>query len=99
MYTDYYLRFSDQEQATGVLYTTHPAVTDDDGNVLVEGYLTPNYANIDVLGVLYERNDDPEAEPVPLQGWHVNVRVLSGEESAILDQYAVNPTLPRRVWG
>jgi hypothetical protein len=98
MYTDYYLRFTDEPQANSVLYITHPAVTDDDGNVLAEGYLTPHYANIDVLGVLYERNDDPEAEPVPLDGWHVNVRVVPGEESAILDPYAVHPTLPRRVW-
>jgi hypothetical protein len=82
MYADYYLKFDSEADATAVLY---------DGE-------TARYVNIDVLGVLYERNDDPEAEPVPLQGWHVNVRVVPGEESAILDPYAVHPTLPRRVW-
>ena len=65
---DYYLAFPDQATADAVLYTTHDAVTDEQGNVTAEAYITPNYANIDTLGILYERQDDPEAEPVAISG-------------------------------
>jgi hypothetical protein len=96
---DYYLAFPDQAAADAVLYTTHDAVTDEEGNVTAEAYVTPNYANIDTLGVLYERQDDPEAEPVPLPGWHINIRLVDGEDAEALQAYEVHPTVPRRVWG
>jgi len=95
---DLYLAFPDQAAADAVLYTKHDAVTDEDGNVTAEAYVTPNYANIDTLGVLYERQDDPEAEPIPLPGWHINIRLMEGENAEILQSFQVNPTLPRRVW-
>jgi hypothetical protein len=96
---DYYLAFPDQTAADAVLYTTHDAVTDEEGNVTAEAYVTPNYANIDTLGVLYERQDDPEAEPIPLPGWHINIRLVEGEDAEALQAYEVHPTVPRRVWG
>jgi len=95
---DYYLAFPDQAAADAVLYTTHDAVTDEEGNVTAEAYVTPNYANIDTLGVLYERQDDPEAEPIPLPGWHINIRLVEGEDAEALQAYEVHPTVPRRVW-
>lgn len=95
---DLYLAFPDQAAADAVLYTTHDAVTDKDGNVTAEAYVTPNYANIDTLGVLYERQGDPEAKPIPLPGWHINIRLMEGENAEILQLFQVNPTLPRRVW-
>ena len=97
--TDLYLAFPDQATADAVLYTTHDAVTDEEGNVTAEAYVTPNYANIDTLGVLYERQDDPEAEPIPLPGWHINIRLVEGEDAEALQGFEVHPTLPRRVWG
>jgi hypothetical protein len=96
--TDLYLSFPDQATADAVLYTTHDAVTDEEGNVTAEAYVTPNYANIDTLGILYERQDDPEAEPVPIPGWHINIRLVDGENAAPLQEFEVHPTLPRRVW-
>lgn len=96
---DYYLAFPDQIAADAVLYTTHDAVTDEEGNVTTETYVTPNYANIDTLGVLYERQDDLEAEPVALSGWHINIRLVEGEDAEALQAFEVHPTLPRRVWG
>ena len=53
-----------------------------------------NYRNIDVLGVLY--TDD-----LPLDGWHVNVRVVDGEDGSKLESFKVNPEplTWRRVWG
>jgi hypothetical protein len=101
--TDLYLAFPDQAAADAVLYTTHDAVTDEDGNVTAEAYVTPNYANIDTLGVLYERQEvtDPDnpPEPIPLPGWHVNIRLVEGEDAEALQAFEVHPTLPRRVWG
>lgn len=96
--TDFYLAFPDQATADAVLYTVHDAVTDEDGNVTIEAYVTPNYANIDTLGILYERQDDPEAEPVPMPGWHINIRLVEGENAEPLQGFEVHPTLPRRVW-
>lgn len=108
--TDFYLKFASEEEANAVLYTVHPAVYEVDmetgaptDKVVSEEYTTPNYRNIDVLGVLYEKQEivDPEnpPEPVPLEGWHVNVRVVGDEDSAPLQPFAVVPTLPRRIWG
>jgi hypothetical protein len=64
-----------------------------------------NYKNIDVLGVLYEKQDivDPEnpPEPIPLEGWHVNVRVMPDENGEPLEAFKVNPEPMtwRRIWG
>jgi hypothetical protein len=104
MYQDFYTRFSDEATANAILYTTTPAVTDEQGNVTQEEYTTPNYINIDVLGVLYEQPPEPTPEdytPVPLEGWHVNVRVMPGEDASALEGYQVNPEPMtwRRVWG
>jgi hypothetical protein len=99
---DYYLAFPDQAAADAVLYTTHDAVTDEEGNVIAEAYVTPNYANIDTLGVLYERQEitDPDnpPEPIPLPGWHINIRLVDGEDAEALLNFAVTPATPMRVW-
>jgi hypothetical protein len=82
MYTNLYLCFADQAQADSILYTE----------------LTPNYVNIDTLGIIYERQDDPDVEPIPEEGWHINVRLLEDEDGAPLIPFQVYPTVPRRVW-
>lgn len=88
--TDYMLKFADEGEATAVLYTS-----DEEGN------LTPNYFAIDTLGTLYQKAPDPlpdPYDPVPLDGWYVNVR--NTEEAPELDAYVVTPppVVPRRVW-
>jgi len=143
MYTDLYLKFSNEAQATEVLYTEHllsykpvevtdnalashldtlplrdaqyDQVVDYNGKLymadedkwfelqdILYGY-NPKYQNIDVLGVLYEKQEIPDPEnpptPVPLDGWHVNVRVVEGEDPQPLEAFSVHPTLPRRIWG
>jgi len=80
---DYYLAFPTQAAADAVLYGAEDK---------------QNYANIDTLGILYERQDDSEAEPIPLEGWHINIRLIDGEDSEPLQAFKVHPTLPRRVW-
>ena len=67
------------------------------------GY-TANYANIDTIGVIYQPQDipDPEnpPEPVPYDGFFVNIRVVSGENAEPLMPYSIDPQpYPMRVWG
>ena len=100
--TDYYLKFASEDEAKAVLYTVTPAVLNEDGEVVSEEQVKPNYMNIDVLGTIYERPPEPtpeDYEPVALDGWHVNVRVVDGEDGEPLKAYAVVPANPRRIWG
>jgi len=50
-----------------------------------------NYANIDTIGVIYK---DEQAIP----GWHVNVRLVDGEDAEALKSFEVTPETPMRVW-
>jgi hypothetical protein len=102
--TDLYLAFPDQAAADAVLYTTHDAVTDEEGNVTAEAYVTPNYANIDTIGIIYKptgetTEQDGMAVPVmaPVEGYHVNVRVVD-EDAEALQAFEVHPATPMRVW-
>lgn len=98
MWTDLYLKFADEAQANSVLYTTD-TVLDEEGNVISET-VKPNYMNIDTIGVIYQPQEDPEVEPVPYDGWHVNVRVLATEDAAPLQPFSIDPQpYPMRVWG
>lgn len=103
---DYYLTFIDKAAADAVLYTIHDAVTDGEGNVTAEAYATPNYANIDTIGVIYkptgetiEQDDITMPVMAPIKGWHVNVRLVDGEDDKALQPFVVTPTAPVRVWG
>lgn len=82
---DLYLKFTDEAAATAVLYTED----------------RPNFANIDTVGTIYKPTGEVDAEGNPameaLEGWHVNVRIVD-EDADALNQYAVTPTMPVRVW-
>lgn len=85
---DLYLRFPDEATANSLLYSGEE----------------PNYHNIDVLGILTEGGQwDEEGNeiiaPTILDGWHVNVRLVDGEDAEPLLSYTVTPATPRRVWG
>lgn len=100
---DYYLSFPDEAAAKAVLYRIEGAVEADPENGIEarEGYEVANYANIDTIGVIYKPTGGTDEEPVmsPIPGWHVNVRLISGEDASALEPYAVTPTTPMRVWG
>jgi len=83
---DYYLAFPDEAAAIKVLYGAEDK---------------PNYANIDTIGVIYKPTGGTDDEPVmaPIKGWHVNVRLLAGEDDKPLQSFAVTPATPTRVWG
>ena len=98
-YGDLYLKFADEAEAMATLYTSHPEVVDEEGNVIAQAYVTPTYEgmSIDTIGVIYNvDNTDPE-NPIytPMDGWHVNTR---GPMPETLQAFAVIPTHPRRVW-
>jgi hypothetical protein len=101
---DFYLRFTDKEQADAVLYTKVPTTFNEEGEA-TEWMDKPNYDNINVIGTIYRptgtmlKNDEgmdyPEMKTI--EGYHVNIRNYT--EAPELEQYAVVPTIPQRVWG
>ena len=87
---DYFLKFNDEAQALSILFTSK------------DGEPRPNFANIDVVGVIQAAPPEPIPEgyaPASIPGWHVNVRLMPGEDAAALTPYSVIPTNPRRIWG
>jgi hypothetical protein len=105
MYIDKCLKFESEEQANNVLYTTHPAVLNEETQEIVsEEYITPNYQNIDIIGTIYNLDGIYDGEGNVIQeatkkdGWHVNVRLTQSEDGSVLEPFAVEPKQPRRVW-
>jgi hypothetical protein len=99
MYTDLYLKFTDEAEANAALFTEQTNVQDD----VVETVLVPKYAAVDVIGVLYAptgktiHNEELSyAEMAPIDGWHVNVRHT--EEAPELEAFRVFPQTPSRMW-
>ena len=109
MYTDYYLKFADKAEADSVLYTEVPVAWDNtnpESPVVTETEQRANYRNIDVLPLVvategsYDEEGNELTAPTYVDGYHVNVRALEGEDGSALNDYAVNPTpnTPARVW-
>jgi len=101
---DKYLSFPDEAAAKAVLYRIEGAVEATEDTEAVEGYEVPNYANIDTIGIIYKptgetTEQDGMAVPVmaPVDGWHVNVRVVD-EDAEALQAFEVHPATPLRVW-
>lgn len=89
--TDYYLKFNSEAEAKVVLYDVKTEVS--------------NYANIDTIGVIYkptgemlQGEDGTYPAMAPLEGWHVNVRVVA-EDATALEPFKITPTAPIRIWG
>jgi hypothetical protein len=102
---DYYLQFESESTAMAVLYTQVPTEWDTEGTPTATESRA-NYANIDVIGTIYKPTgevQDTDDGPVPLMetlpGYHVNVRVMLGEDHTALEPFAVTPSTPQRTWG
>jgi hypothetical protein len=102
---DKYLAFTDEAAAKAVLYRIEGAVEATEDTEAVEGYEVPNYANIDTIGIIYkptgemlQGEDGAYPEMAPIEGWHVNVRLV-GEDAEALEPFVVEPKTPVRVWG
>jgi hypothetical protein len=106
--TDLYLSFPDEAAAKAVLYRIEGAVEADPENGIeaIEGYEVANYTNIDTIGIIYKptgemlQGEDGEyPEMAPIEGWHVNIRLVDGEDADALEPFVVQPKSPVRVWG
>jgi hypothetical protein len=103
--TDLYLSFPDEAAAKAVLYRIEGAVEADPENGVEaqEGTEVANYANIDTIGIIYkptgETDEEGNPEMAPIEGWHVNVRLVDGEDADALEPFEVTPNTPVRVWG
>lgn len=100
---DLYLKFDSEAQANEYLYTQVPTAWDEEGNV-TETEPRANYANIDTIGTIYtggewDADGNVVTEPVALDGWHVNIRLLPSEDADALKPYEVQVSTPIRVWG
>jgi hypothetical protein len=106
---DLYLSFPDEAAAKAVLYTDvpvkfEPAADPMEPPVPTAWEARPNYANIDIIGIIYKptgetTEQDGMAVPVmaPVEGYHVNVRVVD-EDAEALQAFEVHPATPLRVW-
>jgi hypothetical protein len=90
MQNDLCLRFDTEEEATSILFNSQPIGFDSDGKAN-EWSLVSKYANVDLIGIIY-------AKGLNVGGYHVNVRLASGEDSSALDPYVIDVNTPIRVW-
>ena len=105
--SDFYLKYADEAESIDNLYAKKEEVIIEEGEeiiILVPDLSKPLFANIDVIGTIYEPQPDPLPEPPPepvaYDGWFVNVRVVSGENSEPLMPFSIDPQpYPMRVWG
>lgn len=96
-YIDLYLKFNSEKQANSALF-----------NIQVinnETVKIPKYTAIDIIGIIYKpsgnmiQSEDGEfPEMIPLEGWHVNVRVTLDENISLLEPYRIEPSTPSRIW-
>jgi len=93
MYIDYYLKFESEAEAKAVLYR----VEGEEGNEVA------NYQFVDVIGTIYKptgkmlKSEEGEfPEMAPLDGYHVNVRLLN--DAPELEPYRVFPENAVRGW-
>lgn len=103
---DYYLKFANEAEAHAVLYRKEGVVEADLENGIESqpGYDVPLFFNIDHIGTVYKptgkmlQTDEGEVpEMAPLDGYHVNVRLVN-EDGAALEAYKVEPKQPVRMW-
>jgi len=106
--SDFYLKYADEAESIDNLYDKkEEIIIDEEGGeviILVPDLSKPLFANIDVIGTIYEPQPDPLPEPPPepvaYDGWFVNVRVVSGENAEPLEPFSIDPQpYPMRVWG
>jgi hypothetical protein len=104
---DYYLRFSSEEEAFQALKEAgYTSIDENEKEYVISA--THQYC-VDVIGDIYrggkwDINEQGEMitieEPIKLEGYHVNVRMLSGDISENLRNFVINtPNLPYRIFG
>lgn len=105
---DYYLRFASEEEAFQEFQKAgYTAKDENDKEYIITA--THDYC-VDVVGIIYkggkwEFNEETGEritieEPVKLEGYHANVRILKGDIAENLLEYQIKaPKHPNRIFG
>lgn len=88
MFYDYMLKFSSESECNQVLF--NETIWDD------KPVFIPKYTAVDIIGTMYNFDENPEVAPTPIDGWHANVR--HNKPAPELEIYQVFPVTPFRVW-
>jgi hypothetical protein len=104
---DYYLKFSSQEEAFTALKDAGYTSTGEEGKEFIIS-ATHQYC-VDEVGTIYKGgksgfNEQGETvmieEPVKLDGYHINIRILSGDIANNLRKFVIdNPNTSYRIFG
>jgi hypothetical protein len=103
---DYYLKFTTEEEAFQAFKEAGYTSTDENGKEFVIS-ATHSYC-VDLVGDIYKGGKWEYQgeefvtieEPVKLDGYHANVRILSGDIVETLRPFVIdNPTTPYRIFG
>lgn len=99
--TDFCLSFPDEQTAFAAAQALDAVTITEGGPRLIR--FTHRYA-LDVIGEItlpgtYDQQGNELTPPTPLQGWHVNFRILDGSELPdSLLPYVITVDQPVRVW-
>lgn len=103
---DYYLKFTTEEEAFQAFKEAGYTSQDEEGKEFVIS-ATHSYC-VDLVGDIYKGGKWEYQgeefvtieEPVKLDGYHANVRILSGDIAENLRTFVINnPTTPYRIFG
>lgn len=104
--TDYYLKFSSEDQAFSELKKAGYTAVGIDGEEFVIS-ATHEYC-IDLVGTITKGGKWEYVgeelvtieEPIVVDGYHVNIRMLKGDASSNLNPFIINgPKTPYRIFG
>ena len=111
MHTDYYLKFADEAECRATLFDKvaiawEPQDDPEAERVAIDWEDRPKFKNIDILPLVvdqagtYDEEGNELSAPVYVDGYHCNVRALSGEPVDDLAPFALDPApaTPARVW-
>lgn len=103
---DYYLRFASEEEAFQTFQEAgYTSKDENDKEYIISA--THDYC-VDVVGTIYKDGKWEVQgeefvtieEPIPIEGYHVNVRILRGDISDNLRAFVINtPKSPYRIYG
>jgi hypothetical protein len=109
MFTDYYLKFSNEAECRATLFEKVAIAWEQQNDPEAEPVATeweerPRFRNIDILPLVVDQAgtyDEEGAEitpPVYVDGYHANVRALDGEPVDLIEPFKINVNSPARVW-
>jgi hypothetical protein len=95
---DYFLKCESQEQADTLLESAGLQVASDDGYIPADG-VSIYHVGVISTGGEWDEEGNEIVTPTVIEGWHVNLRLREILVTADLDEYLIEPTSPRVVFG